>query len=437
MTVRSQPRGALPAPVIPAALGIGLLFGGLDNGFGNGLICLAAAVLWLWQLWRDAPSRTIARALLPILTAIGGAALWAWWASIWAGAPDMARALAPDLAAHELIGIIGNALVFALAAFVGYRRRSLARDIDWLILFLFAGLLIGAMLRFTDNDPLFTIWDRAHGKRFTGTLNNANVAANVYAVLALLAFCRLLAGRAIKEAGLGAVIHWVAVAAIPAALFAILSTGSRTTIVTVVAIGALLIAVHFAGKRGRGSRRPMLALAGVLLLLALLATPMAAIVNSRFDAMQDGATGRWLLWSHYADIASASPWLGYGLGSFPIVNIRYPGAVGVAQQLWMVNSPHNIVLHLMLEGGLPFLLGYAIAAALVTWTLATAVLRGWLRLQIAGLLAGATIILTGSMVDIVLEVPAPTALFLVLVGLCFGQAIRARTRRPGHHVAPA
>ncbi len=67
--------------------------------------------------------------------------------------------IGPDLILNQLIGLIGNTLVFTLAALIGYRRRSLERDNEWLIVFLALGLIAGLLLRLDDETRFFVFWN--------------------------------------------------------------------------------------------------------------------------------------------------------------------------------------------------------------------------------------------------------------------------------------
>lgn len=372
---------------------------------------LLAVVLALWQLALAPPSRRLGQALAPLIGLMTIAALWGWHAT--AGG----RGLAPDLVLHELIGLAGSLLIFTVAVSVGYRRHSVQRDLDWIVAMLVAVMAIGLVLRLADGALPF--WDRALGSRFTATLNNANVAAGAATALILLATCRMTRRERRDHPG-----RWLDWAAIICGWSAMIASGSRTGIVTVSALTALLFALHQARSQRRQRRGTALALAAAILFLFLLSTPLASLVNDRFAVIQDGAAGRWLTWSHYGELAMASPLYGYGLGNFPFLLDRYPGSVSVAQQLWMVNSPHNILLHFMLEAGWPNLLCHLAAAALVARKIAHAALIRGLRAEVAGPLAAAVAMLAQAMVDILLEVPATTALFLLLIGLVYGQAMR-------------
>ncbi len=129
-----------------------------------------------------------------------------------------------------------------------------------------------------------------------GTLNNANVAANVYAVVALLAFCRLLDLRTPRRNGIrrrsDKVRFWFCAAMLPLAWGAIVATGSRTTIVTVAAMSALLIALRVARARGRQRSGGIMAVVVAMMLLALLATRSprwSAAVSTRCRRGRRGA----------------------------------------------------------------------------------------------------------------------------------------------------
>lgn len=397
--------------MLPAAIGAGLLFGGLDNGYGGAAVLLSAVILALWQVALAPPSPRIAKALAPLLGLVAVAALWGWHATV------NGHGLAPDLVRHEIIELTGGLLTFMLAASVGYRRHSVQRDLDWIVAMLIVVMVTGFLLRLADGALPF--WDRAMGSRFTATLNNANVAAGAAATLALLATARLM--RRGRADGAARLLDWVAIIC---GWSAIVFSGSRTTIVAAGALTAMLFALHAAHTHRRQRRGIILALVATILFLFLLSTPVALLINDRFAIIQDGAVGRWLTWSHYGEIAMASPLYGYGLGGFPMLAERYPGPLSLAQQLWMVNSPHNILLHLMLQAGWPYLLCHVAAAAIVVWTIVRAALMRGLRTEVAGPLAAGVAILANAMVDILLEVPATSALFLLLIGLVYGQAVR-------------
>jgi hypothetical protein len=417
----------MPAAVLPAAIWSGLFFGALDNSYGAGLVCLAAAVLLVWQLWIDLPSGRFWIAVAPAFAAIAPALAWAALASLATN-----TSLTPDLARHGLIGAIGYTLLLLLGCLIGYRRRSIADILRWLLVFGSVNTAFGLILYATRSDPLFGFWDLARSGRFLGTVDNANVAGVLCGVVAVLAAARLFGSRVAGAVAPAEARHWVVAGctlALGLAAIGLILTASRSGVVLVgVALLCLTWKAH-SGEAASLRRGPGLLIAAAAALVVLLATTLPDTLINRFTVIGEGTVGRREMWAHFGTLAANSPWFGYGFGSFPSLNARYPDGIDLAGRLWMVNSPHDIGLHLLLTGGVPYLLLLLIAAALIART----ILKGQHRRgggmdPLAALLA-AGIILGSSLVDLALEMPAIAGLFVTLVGLVWGGSLPAAERR--------
>jgi O-antigen ligase len=142
--------------------------------------------------------------------------------------------------------------------------------------------------------------------------------------------------------------------------------------------------------------------------------------------LPNDATQRQAIWAAVLDAARHAPWLGYGASSFDAIKDAAMYDPGRARLLWYVNSPHNIVIGMVLDHGVVFLAA-TILIALTMWPSFVRVWRerGHHPVGVSGLAACALIVSCAS-VDIALDVPAIMAIFLLLLGLLWGRGLRVR-----------
>lgn len=406
---------------LPALIALAMLFGGLDNGFGYGLLYLGAAALLVLQWQMDPPDRTLRRSVYPVIVLAALAAIWGAVASL--GFVTTGGSLAPDMLRHELVGLGGYLCVLLLAVSVGQKLLRLDRAIDWLNLFSLCVLIFGLLINYGPIDGLTRYWE-AGGGRFTGTMNNANVAGAFSGTAAVLAFGRIADSRIDRRAiwsekSAAKLVLWCNLAVLAVAFICVLLTAGR--LITLVTVIALLMLGLVAGRRGQMS------LAAVVPVAVVLSGVWFANISYRLvqraTLIDVHAVERGQLWSHFWSIASQSPWAGYGLGSFPMIHARYLQPLDFARSNWTINSPHNIALHLLLQAGWPYLLLVSAICAVV--------IAGFARLKRASntelsMLTAAALLLTCGLVDIALEVPAVVGLLLMLTGLLWGRGLRAK-----------
>ncbi|HWZ83146.1 MAG TPA: O-antigen ligase family protein [Terriglobales bacterium] len=122
------------------------------------------------------------------------------------------------------------------------------------------------------------------------------------------------------------------------------------------------------------------------------------------------------------------PFLGWGLGAFPIV---YPQFRSFYTSFF-VNEAHNDYLQLLVETGIPGF-GLAIWFLVITFRGARTKLKNWTEtingtVTVAAIL-GCTGILVHSFLDFNLQIPANAALFYVLCGIAAAPAFQESQRR--------
>lgn len=155
-------------------------------------------------------------------------------------------------------------------------------------------------------------------------------------------------------------------------------TGSRMGILFGLGVVAIALTRNALAPADRRDRRVfVVALAagyavGVLLVQVLLSDTRGAMPNAiaRFG---EGSFGqRIALWADAVRIALAHPWLGVGVGQYGGAQYLLPDP---ASAQLATNNPHNIVLHVAAEFGLPAALVFTGLVAAWCWRRAPSVLR--------------------------------------------------------------
>lgn len=309
----------------------------------------------------------------------------------------------------NLTRLAGLACLFLAAQIIGAsqtRRRAL---VWWLML----GLAAYAAVAILDHVSL-----RA-GRRLTGTLLSPNTIATlmgVSAVFAVMFFYQALErarGRPLDRLGLDASLSLAA-----AAIFfvALALTASRAGIFATV-VGLAVFLGWQVLAQGRKARTIVI-LGGAAVILAMVGIAMrsADLTAARLENLEgDIAVRKAIFEAHWGAFLS-SPWFGFGLGSFPIVNqlVETSGNLAV---LFDVRATHNLYLQWLEEGGLVGSLAMLAWFVGALWRLG----REAIRPGAAGGLARATIaatviVLIHGLSDFAVQVPALQGVFALALG---------------------
>jgi O-antigen ligase len=198
---------------------------------------------------------------------------------------------------------------------------------------------------------------------------------------------------------------------------------SRSRMGLLATLFSLAVMLAVAAASGRQRRLGIgLALAfltvGVLLALWIGPAPVLARFETLGDEQALSAEPRWVIWQDTLRLINQRPWLGSGLGTFPIA---YPSVQGAYLTLF-VNHAHNDYLELFSDLGLPggvlLFAGifYLLARTLRFWSAAQDRLSRLLALGCAGSL---TALLLHALTDFNFYIPANALTFAVIAGLAW------------------
>lgn len=417
------------APVLAALiLSLGALLGGFNSLLGQALSYLVNAALLIFLLFIYRPEMRFWRQVMPVLLLCAAAAGWVWLAN--RGVPLIPGAGPPVVFARDLfgpgmLGFLAGVLALVSGALIGQSPGAISRFLRWLVLFNAVWIIWGLILRASNLDLAFDLWMVTRQGRFTGTIGNANVTAALAGAMAILS-AGMLAGYLKPGRGRRPVPMALAAAGFFLFIGVMIATASRFALLVVVLLLGIL-AASMVGSRARGRisaamLRRMIAVMVVVGIILLFTA--GAILMDRLSSAGGDLGDRFTLWSHYAELAGKAPLYGYGLGAFPSLNAHFLSSVEIAQAVWNVNSAHNILLQLVLNGGYPYFALLALGFLLVGATILRDMQReGWPPDRLAPVLALAQIFCC-ALVDICLDVPALAILFLGLAGALWGRAIR-------------
>jgi O-antigen ligase len=187
-------------------------------------------------------------------------------------------------------------------------------------------------------------------------------------------------------------------------------------------LGGLLLGVSL--LRGRWPSRP--ALGGALAAAILVGAVLALIAGSAFfhkmaKLSDEDIVGRFRLWQIAISAIEQSPWLGWGLGSFPdLYSLLQPPDLQIAS-----DKAHSTPLEWLMELGIP---GAICAFATVLVPLGVCLRGCWRRRTDRYLpavaFAASMVAVLHSLIDFSLQIPAIGFIVAALLGMGWAQAFR-------------
>ncbi len=277
------------------------------------------------------------------------------------------------------------------------------------------------------NGKLYWIWPLEQGGSIYGPYVNHNHYAGLMEMLTpfplALAASRFTEGnRKIALAGIAALMG--------GSIFLSGSRGGMAAFVAqMVVLGALLVR-----KRERSWKQPLMLGAFLAMVIVFLVWMggnelTQRLISIHSEAREEISGGvRLTIDRDCLRMFAKRPWLGWGLGAFPVV---YPEFRSFYTNFF-VNEAHNDYLQLLVEMGLA---GFAIAVWFLALVFrgAAAKLKNWTgtasgALTVAALL-GCVGILVHSFLDFNLQIPANAALFYVLCAMAASEPLQESQRR--------
>lgn len=408
-------------PVAVTLVLAGLFDRGFDDALGRSIECALCSVAALLVLAAVPVPRAFwrghARPLLMIAAAMGWLVVVQIVRLRQATGPA-SMPIAPDLFAARFLGALAGGWALVVGLLLGRRAGGDGGPQRWLLMLVTGHAACGLALFALPDNPWPTI-DTMWLGRFAGLIGNANVTAVVCGVGCILAWGE---GLRIAMAGRVGVAESVAIGLCAVALainaVALILGASRTVTVCV----AFALVVLMWPRRGDDRRRLGMAALALLVAvggMAVLARPLV----DRWTALPGDGAVRSALWGRFAQLVPGAWATGYGPGALPTAQ-AFAATDATRYSAWSVNSPHQIVLQLLLVGGLPYALLLVAAAA----GMARDAMRGYRRWAVdrrtCALLLSLAVIAIDAAVDIVLDVPVGYALAALLAGLAWQTTAR-------------
>lgn len=341
-----------------------------------------------------------------------------------------AVALGVSGAVAALLTLCGLGCAF-LVGLVAGRRDDLIERFFSLLVIGFALFAAWCLWTFT-RDP-GGLWGEAHAvapDRLAGAYSSANTAALALGMGLILALGDLF--RVLRRHGgvKGAVktVDLVLPRLAPGLAAAILCGAALALTQSRAGGGATLmglvaLTVWESARRRGGGRRGLLAGAAVLALVVAFAVYRPEVFARLLNAETDFQVRRTIFEVHWRAFL-ASPWSGYGLGSFDRLNNLMIDSTNYGA-IWNVRAAHNVILQWLTAGGLLGALPMfgsvlAILGVIVRGLGRRARMTGWLR----AILCVSLVVLVASQTDYGLEEPAIAFLWATLLGAGAGLATR-------------
>jgi len=414
--------------VVPAVLFAAHSLYGADQRAASAALVLAEAVLLLGALclpaWRRALANSrLLRAVAGLFgltllaafwslfsTAPGGVLpVWNWVGTEGAGVIDRSAALL------EMLKLLGLGCIFLVGFMQGAAAERLRGAITMVLTFGAIFALI-SLLRFLAG------LDISSGARLSTGLFNPNTAATLFGTLLVLSVAWSFNEhrRAVRQGRqtLPELTSVLAPSAGAALLFSgcLLLTASRAGVsATAGVLSLLLIAEALARRWGWRVLAPMI-VAPAALSSALLVGSGAQFLE-RLQTELIAADGRSEIFRSHGRLFTASPWFGWGLGSFDQLNQQVI-TPNTYDALWRSRALHNVYLQWLEQAGLVGAAPMFLTIALVLGVgFASQFQRRQLGSLTRGLLAASAIVLAHALTDFAVEVPSFAGYWAFLLGL--------------------
>lgn len=353
-----------------------------------------------------------------------------------------AASVAPHQTQVEFLHWVTYAAAFYLASEVCRRREAMQRLVIALVILGSAEALYGVIEFLTGWQPLrrFVAIPRAYP---VGTYVNrdhfAGLLEMVFPFALALAFARgeKAFGQApqarggwlrnvLLRPGLGPVVLWMFLSAL--LLLGIVCSLSRMGILS--ALVATAFVAFLLVTSGHGRRAGAMVLTGFLCVAVSLALWMG--IEPVLDRYAEPMTGRLGIWADTLALIRQSPVVGIGLGTLGV-------AITPVQTVYLdkvIDHAHNDYLEFAAELGLP---GALLLFAALFWVLGRTVGaiyrpgRGFPKAAATGAAGGLAAILTHSLADFNLHIPANALVFAVLLGVAWAVSSAGREEPHAHH----
>ena len=424
-----------------------LLFGANRNDLSLALSIawLAALPLLLTQSWARA---SIERAPLAW---VGGAFALVLLAGVlsltplfephpvWTMAPGAIRTVSIDPYSTwlELFKLLGLAAAFLVGVGFGGDDDRAKQLIQGLLV---AGAVysVWAFIDFeTNRTLLFGQARHLDPSRMAASLSSANIAATLFGALVVLNVAdltRRIERQTERRTGgfqlrhLEGLLQAIAIplVGLGVALTCLVLTLSRTGMAVTVAGVVVFLGVRAVlGAKKGAFAVPLIGMLVVVIGLAVasVAFNMGA-VGDRVTSFHEDASSREAVYAAHWAAFLASPWQGYGLGTFAHINALAMNDANRAQ-LYGLGATHNVYIQWLEEAGA---IG-ALPMFAVVGLIAARIIRGLrerqrVRLWLLGILSVLGLFLLHGATDFPLEVPSMTLFLSLLLGLGYRMARR-------------
>lgn len=313
----------------------------------------------------------------------------------------------------ELAKLLGLACLFLVGVTTGASDERARTAVNLFILaaaafgaYAFIGFVTGSI-------------HQSQNGRLEGTLMSPNTAGTFFALAAVVVLgplLRRLKGRSAATALQAAPGYWAALLILLACLLMTASRGAA--LASAAAVASLFVLLAWAGRL-KWTRASLVLLAGAVA-VALAVALFGETLMARFTRVEEDALSRADLFRLHWNAFLASPWSGYGLGTFDTIHRTLLDSTSVAG-FWRIRATHNVYIQSLEETGV-----FMAAAmfACIGLIILTATIRGLRRSRMTqilfALIAADMVFIVHGLSDFALQTPSMAMMWSYLLGLQFG-----------------